>query len=245
MQENHKRISDLCRETYEKYQIYNKPDISKHTGFGKIAEDQKFFWIRMPKCANTFVNTHIPMMREIDYQADYLKITSDEYTGCVILRDPMERWISGSVSHFLNDAKTKNFNIDQTLDFIRDILSNNIILNNKNYYTSIVIEYTIEKLVQDYHGLLQTWRLYPCNPNNIDFFYMNDKLGHQLNHYFRIHNIATTMNNQKINSTEVNVLLQFFQEFIFDHANQKYKEKIMEILKPDYELISLVNFYAK
>ena len=53
------------------------------------------------------------------------------------------------------------------------------------------------------------------------------------------------MNNQKINSTNVNILLQFFQEFIFDYANQKYKEKIMETLKPDYELISLVNFYNK
>ena len=41
------------------------------------------------------------------------------------------------------------------------------------------------------------------------------------------------------------LMMKFLREFIFDYANQKYKEKITEILKPDYELISLINFYNK
>ena len=125
------------------------------------------------------------------------------------------------------------------LNFLQDLLK------YKNYFTSTIIEYIIEKLSRDYHGLPQAWRLYPCNSNNIDFFFINDKLGYQLNHYFRSFDLVTTINNQKINVTADDLMMKFLREFIFDYANQKYKEKIMEILKPDYELISLVNFYNK
>ena len=239
MQANHEKISELIHKTYDQYKIYNGNLELKLTGFGKILDSQKFFWIRMPKCANTFVSHHVNNMREIDYNHDYLKINSSDYTGFVILRDPMERWISGAISFIKNDNESRNFDYYDSINFLQDLLK------YKNYFTSTIIEYIIEKLSRDYHGLPQAWRLYPCNPNNIDFFFINDKLGYQLNHYFRSFDLVTTINNQKINVTADDLMMKFLREFIFDYANQKYKEKIMEILKPDYELISLVNFYNK
>ena len=244
MQENHEKISELIYETYNQY--LNCPGASRldkkeTSDFGRIAEDKKFFWIRIPKCANQFVKRHTATsMREIDYLSDHSKIISDEYNGFTILRDPIERWVTGTVSAFISDNKDKIF-------IERDRLSLTQLLIKYKKYFSNQIEHTIEELSYEYHGLPQTWRLYLCNPNNIDFFYMNDNLGHQLNQYFQMRGIVTAMNNYKINAlTNKDLpLARFLQEFIFDYANQKYKEKIMEILKPDYELISLVNFYNK
>jgi hypothetical protein len=242
MQENHEKISELIYKTYHQYlncsRAYEKKEISD---FGKIAEDKKFFWIRIPKCANQFVKTHTrTSMREIDYLSDHSKIISDEYNGFAILRDPLDRWFTSTVSAFITNNNGNTFNESDRLGLTQ------LLLKYKKYFSNL-IEYTIEELSYEYHGLPQTWRLYLCNPNNIDFFYMNDKLGYQLNHYFRMRGIVTTMNNHKINylTNKDLPLMRLLQEFIFDHSNQKYKEKIMEILKPDYELLSLVNFYTK
>ena len=233
-------ITKLAEQTYNKWSVFDETIGIKYSSFGRIHDQNKFFWIRIPKCANTFIQWHTTSMREIDYYADYSKITSPKYKGFVVLRDPLERWISGATTFFRTENVKEDFNSDESLNFFKDALQ------FKNFYTSVFIDYTIDRLSKNYHGLLQVWHLYPVLIQNIDFFYLNNKLGYQLNHCLTSHSVGNTMNNIKMNETGIeDPIYNFINTFVMDPVNAKYKQKILDFLKPDYELLSLLNYKTK
>lgn len=228
--ENYSRLFDLVENAYHNstYTLKNR-----RTGFGRISENQKFFWIRIPKNASEFVTYHTPEMREIDFNFDHDLITDESYTSCVILRNPLDRWI--------RDASTFLLDTHEELDI--DIVDSYSVLVDSGVLKKILIEYLIENLSTDPNLCPQAWFLYPCNLKKIDFFIVNDKLGQQLNKYFRYRGIPTLMNNQKINESPITPISSLLKEFFFDDANMVYKQKVLDSLKLDYELLSLINYY--
>jgi hypothetical protein len=233
-------IAKLAHSAYEEFTINSTVEGIKYASIGKINDASRLYWLRIGKCANTYIDHHTNSMRVINYHEDCDKLQSNKYRGFVVLRDPLERWISGAVSYFINDNEKSGFDVDTSVQIFEQLIK------DKNYLSLVATNYLIEKLSYDFHGLPQVWHLYPANIKNIDFFWMNNKLGYQLNHYLKENNILNNMNNTKINEFDKkNLVYIFFSNFVLNPDNFKLKQKILLNLSYDYQLLSLVNFYTK
>lgn len=208
--------------------------------FGLISDFYKTFWVRIPKCANSNIDRHIRgILQPINFERDYLKFSqSSEYKGCVVLRDPFERWISGACTLY------KEFIEAERINEIDDEIYTAIIGNK--FLSSALIEYLIGRLLTDYHGILQSYYLYPCNINNLDFFYLHNNTGIHLNRWFKNNGIYNQLDSYKYNETDKNMpLYKFLNMFFMDNSNEKYKTKIKQMLQLDYDLINSIHFYNK
>lgn len=233
-------ITELAESVYKKFTINSTVEGIKFASIGKISDTNRLYWLRIGKCANTFIDHHTPTLTDIKYHEDYNKLISSKYRGFVVLRDPLERWISGAVSYYIQDNEINKFDVNESVKFFDSLIK------DKNYLSLTATNYLIEKLSYDFHGLPQVWHLYPVNVKNIDFFWMDNKLGDHLNHYLRDHNVQNNMNNKKINeSNKNNLVYNFFKNFVLHPDNLKYKQKILLNLSYDYQLQSLINFYKK
>jgi hypothetical protein len=259
----YRRAFDICTNTYLKYERYkysdfyqtrfiaskNKLDHNSYvSNFGLINDEHKLFWVKIPKCAHTYMDRHLSkhmLWRPADLNSDYDKITRD-YRGIVILRNPFERWISGAttfVNRYSEYKKIQGIDFD---DYQNDIRELKKYFGKKTIIKDIFVDWMINNMLFDFHGLPQSWYLYPTNLNNCTFFYMHDKLGSDLNKYFKSLGISNTFINVKLNPTPPNEAVNvFFEDFLDDKSNADQKTKIMNILACDYELIELLTFYNK
>jgi hypothetical protein len=254
---NYEKIFDITKRAYDEYttgeystnfappkqislkgiednNIYGPDDI------GLISDFYKTYWIRVPKCANSNIDRHIRgILQPIHFQKDFDKFARpSEYKGCVVLRDPFQRWISGACT------LVKNYIFDEILYEV-DELALRALLSSK-FLSSAVIEYLFTHLLYDYHGLLQSYYLYPCEMKNLDFFYLNDNTGIHLNEWFKNNGVYNKLGAEKYNDTDKNwIIYKFLHMFFMDNSNEKYKSKIIQSLKLDYDLINSVTFYNK
>jgi hypothetical protein len=208
--------------------------------YGLISDFYKVFWIRIPKCANSYLDSNLRgIMRDINFKKDFEKFAQEsEYRGCVILRDPIERWISAANTMYDTLLHVHGYSeLDQSCyDF----------LITKSLLSHSFFNFLIENLITDYHGMLQSYYLYPCNLKNIDFFYLHNNTGNHLNSYFKSYQIYNTITNDKYNYTnKKSFFYKFIVQFLTDHQNKKYLDKIKEIVQPDYDLINCIHFYNR
>ena len=73
---------------------------------------------------------------------------------------------------------------------------------------------------------------------------MTDKLGQVINTWLHGEGVRNNFNNGKINARDKNndIIYKKIDAYFLDGKNLKKKEKVLEYLKPDYELINSVRF---
>lgn len=224
----------ISRKSAKDNNVYGPEDT------GLISDFYKTYWIRIPKCANSNIDRNLRgILQPINFEKDYTKFARpSEYKGCVVLRDPFQRWISGACT------LVKDYVFDEILCDI-DEFDFDALIRSK-FLSSSFIEYLFTHLLYDYHGLLQSYYLYPCEIRNLDFFYLDDNTGIYLNEWFQKNGVSTNLSSEKYNETDKNwFIYKFLQMFFIDNSNGKYKSKIIQSLKLDYDLISNINFYNK
>ena len=147
--------------------------------------------------------------------------TSGKYV--VILRDPLERWLSGTVE-FLQSSYAKqnahHFSYTQVLDvFFRD------------------------QVFLDAHTYPQHWFINSIDRDNITWVYFDNNLSNTLEQLFNRYQLEYTMplkqNVGKNNTTKT----QLYNEYKSVLDNEKYKSQLIDLYKQDYQLIESVNFY--
>lgn len=157
-----------------------------------------------------------------------------------ILRDPYRRWLVG----FTQDIKQFIYARDTVEE--RDQLLE-LFQNNLDWLLEFLLDRDI--LFFDTHAHLQIKTLEPilqvCGQENITFFQMNDRLGYYLNHWLHGEGVTNKFNNGKINATDEknDILFNKISNFLMDAKNRKRKDKVIEYLQPDYELINSVRFF--
>ena len=209
--------------------------------FGYVDPTQKFLWIPIYKNAHTKIREELQsygwtMVRETNMpNFDHFFQQSIKFA---VLRNPYERWVNGFVT-FIEKYKKDDpndkviyelLNSDKSLEILQIIFS---FCNNFNF---------------DEHTRLQKDFFSIDNKiiNEINFFYLNDNLGYQINKWFQSHGVINKFNNHKINQTDKkSILYKNLINFLFDYQYNRYKEKLYQYLQPDYDFIDSINFYAR
>jgi hypothetical protein len=161
----------------------------------------------------------------------------DKKIFCV-LREPYQRYLTGFVSFLFGPAVFDHNEISgRTIRKLikykdprnDDILRLLFFFNQFNY---------------DIHTELQSTSLIEFDISKIDFFYLNDKMGFQLNKYFESHKVNIPFNNEKVNARpDENFYKSLLKSFFEKEEHIMFKENLLNYLKPDYDLINSVNFY--
>lgn len=167
-------------------------------------------------------------MRIYDHNLWNVSSTIAHYRKIVILRDPIDRWISGIIQYVFSY-------FPDTLDINNDDL----------------INYFFAKIYLDPHTLPQVNFLHNLDIKSIDFFMVNEKLEHNLDIYLskKIPSEYVSIpknlykNSTLTDKTDVDILLHNKLRNIIDN-DSNYRSKIMSFYKSDYDLIENVTFYA-
>ncbi len=158
----------------------------------------------------------------------------------VILRDPYERWLTAiteDIKVYINSRETT-----EEVYYLDNLFKN----TNINWFLDFLIDRDI--LYFDTHAQLQVkqlnWIIEAIGKDQLTFIKLNDKLGQTLNHWLHGEGVTNNFNNAKINATDKNVdeIYKKIVAYFFDGKNIKRKEKVLDYLKPDYELYNSVNF---
>lgn len=204
---------------------------------------KQFIFFPVPKCASQkfygiFHNAKWTQLKDTTV-IDYHRLFANAYKFA-ILRDPLQRWVSGFVTFLSLDELSSDYNKPMNKLLLSEYWSEAL---------SIIFEYApldfghYCKLQKDFfsHYVNEQFPI-----NEITFFSMDDKLGYTVGKWLQSNDNFITIDNTKVNI--LNKQLQIYKaitEFLFDAKNDRYKQKLYDYLRPDYEFINSIKFYAR
>jgi hypothetical protein len=195
-------------------------------------EKIKNIYINIPKNASTNIKNAIT-------NSDFSGINLLQHSffpkyesAVVILRDPIDRWISG-ITTYLNHYHINEDSSDNFLNYAK--------FNHKWFF-----EILFERVSFDDHTEKQIYFLNPFDLSNAYFFYAQDYdlLEYQLTQFYMGEGVQIKFSTAARNCRKQDPIHQFFTGFLFDSSNRKYKEKLVNYFKEDYKLINSINFYG-
>jgi hypothetical protein len=211
-----------------------------------IDNSNKFLYIPIAKNAHSkltevFCNAswfHIGGIASVDFE----DLLANKTIFCV-LRDPLERWIAAVVTCCLS-LETPEGRAYMPVDAI-NILDHFIRLLTKDVKSAFIYFFSHNRFNLDWHTQLQIEYILPIDLNKITFFYLNNNTGNQINQWLNSANVVLSMDNRNINATnKKDPVYTNLVAFLADPGNIEYKQKLLEYLQPDYDLINSVKFYA-
>jgi len=221
---------------------------------GLLDPTKKFFYAEISKNASQKIKGVLYKEGWVDpphvEYNDRYSFIEDKRIFCV-LRNPYERYLTGFVNYIISEDNTTRY--DATIGLcLRKLLQH----DNKLNFEILKLAFGSGRFDFDVHTELQTssLNLYDIDNidstlnlydiNNIDYFYLNDTLGHQLTKYFQDHNNFIPFTDTKVNTRSDEDFYKSLLRDFFEHEEHMiFKEKLLNYLKPDYELIKLVTFY--
>lgn len=181
----------------------------------------------------------------IDYiaSADLQDLLANKNIFCV-LRDPLERWITAFVTCCLS-LETPEDRVTLPADSVK-LLDRFCQLLTKDVKSAFIYLFSRNKFNLDWHTQLQIEYIQPIDLEKITFFYLNDNTGRQISQWLASVDIDVLLDNKKINARiGSRSLYENLVVFLADTAHTEYKQKLLEYLQPDYDLINSVKFYAR
>jgi hypothetical protein len=203
--------------------LLNRLDHKGHTfGACMTTLDQNLMYIQIPKNASSWTK---PNLKDLDW-ADYNYHYDHMYKkhALVVLRDPVERWLSGICEYFTLYHET----ID-TDEF------------NKTFYDLLM-----EQIVFDDHTEQQHYFIEGLSHNNITFFLCDQDYRVHFGSFLKNQGFDNKYHKYEFQHTTANSLLRSKFKKIFEPLllESKYLNKIKNFYKKDYELMNSVQFYA-
>lgn len=174
-------------------------------------------YINIPKNASTWIKSALASLNweHYNYHTDHLNKSS-----IVVLKDPVERWLSGIAEYMY--LYHKNINISNLTDAFFDIIFDRVSFDDHTEKQILFVE-NID---------LNTCTFFQCNSN------LKDSLGHFLNHDFSDYPNKHVTNHDPIRSKFREIFLQALNN------NSKYQQQLKSYYEKDYNLINSVKFYA-
>ena len=206
-------------------------------GSGVISPNLTLFIVNIPKNASSFVSSwtnkfgwHAALAENHEHRIAEM---------IVILRDPLDRWISG-ISQYLNgyilhargayDISCSSDSQDQYMDATTFI----------NQYNSVIERLIFDNLDRhDDHVWPQNEIIEGLLPTKSRrYYYLDDTLEEKLSQYLGIPTVAGIDRNPGENNKDQRILQMFFRDKI--NQQPKLKQRIIDRYQKDYELIEQV-----
>lgn len=141
----------------------------------------------------------------------------------VVLRDPIDRWVSGIAEFFYlyhRDLSTDSFN-------------------------STVCDIIFDKVAFDDHTERQTYFLEGLDPENCVYFMFDNNYQPLFSQFLSGHGISNTFTDiEKKHVSDLEPVRRNFKKFFKDKLTEpNYLNQIKSYFEPDYQLIDSVKFY--
>jgi len=205
-------------------------------GSGFLSPGNNHFYLRIPKNASSFMNTWL-------YNSDWTSATvgrnnvdwSSVNNVIIILRDPIERWVSG-ISQYLKgciiDTRISPKSVSVS-DFLKK-------------YNNVV-----EKLLFDQPNMFDdhVWPQYCFFENifpelNRTYFYVNENLESNLRTKLNLKNVDSSGldYHKSLDDEELKILTEFFSEKVYlPNGDSDLYQKLKDCYKKDYDLLDSVD----
>ena len=172
-------------------------------------------YIPIPKNASTWSKDKFKQLgwNECNYLHHHLY----HKHSIVILRDPIERWVSGMVEYF------SRLQSSTPVEMFTDIILNQCAL--------------------DEHTYRQAYYISGINFNNATFFYCKENYKNDLTKFLKEHNINVDYTEsiyRNVMKTNKQYLKDYFQSLIKDSA---FLPKLKNYYECDYQIIRSVKYY--
>jgi hypothetical protein len=201
---------------------------SHEFGQGLRNISRKLYYCQIPKCASMWVRKYLEYLNPMPCPADNWLVcnanTPDitDYTPLIVLRDPVKRWLSNCPA----------------VGSIVEIASN-------KRQSEKVFE-TLDLWLYDEHAARQVDFVQWLDLSKAVFFYCDEHLSANMEHYFNSQGFTNTSAPATINqqsSDEVTIASVAAWRKLF--AVSKYANVFQQTYARDYELINTVNFYRQ
>lgn len=193
-----------------------------NVGGGLISPDGNYFFLSIPKNASVFVSS---VLRQNNWNYSDLSIYSGPNVFCIV-RDPVERWISGMATYIAANLLGENYGSEMFIsdynELVERLIFDNIVFDD---HTTSQIEFVnnvpagkhIKFFPADKHKLL----------NDISK-YVNCELKYDL---------SITNENASKNNFDTNNLVNFFQKILIE---KKYVDRLKTTYRLDYLLLQAI-----
>ena len=190
-------------------------------------KESKHCYTSIPKNASSFLREYFT---QFNWQHAHIDSILDIKANLIILRDPIDRWITGMAQHITTNILGENFGSTHYLELDNE-LTHKIIF---------------DQIAFDDHTEQQSWFIEPFNLDHAVFFYLDSNLASNLDNYFSHLNLNYNLNsksfvNESKNNFDNNNLVEHFRKLVYN--NEKYHTQLKSYFAKDYDLISSVNFY--
>lgn len=198
-----------------------------HT-LGQCVSDRnsKLIYVNIPKNASTWAKDYLSEVYGWDNGANFKSSPFlNKFHKIVILRDPVDRWLSAIMTYLVREVHYFNFNKD-------------------------VVRILCTKINFDEHTWTQTKFLNGIDIKDCTFFMFDDKLKENLDNFLLFKKV-NKINIEKEKSIFRNSLQELGVQNMklelkkYLDSNIEYKKNIYEFYKDDFNLIKKVEFYQK
>lgn len=203
--------------------LLNRLDHKGHTfGACMTTVDQNLMYVQIPKNASSWTKPNLKDLGWTDYNYHYNNMYKKH--ALVVMRDPVERWLSGICEYFALYHETIDTN-----EF------------NKTFYDLLM-----EQIVFDDHTEQQHYFIEGLSLNNITFFLCDKDYRVHFGSFLKNQGFDNKYHKYEFQHTTANSLLRSKFKKIFEPLllESKYLNKIKDFYKKDYELMNSVQFYA-
>jgi hypothetical protein len=207
---------------YWKYKGYNYGECHYNPGIKNI-------YINIPKNASTNIRQAISNANFLSTNVINSLVFPEYKSSVVVLRDPIERWVSGISTYLAVYYSTEDF------------LSN---IQNNKWFLNLLFE----RISFDDHTEQQVFFLQPFNLTNAYFFLADNdssELEFRLTQFYLGEGVKINFDPAERNYRKDDLINKFFKEFLFDDKNRKFLEQLKKHFSDDYELIDSVQFYGR
>jgi hypothetical protein len=184
--------------------------------------DSDLMYVHIPKNATSWTKPNL-----LDWGWEFFNYHTDQLTSktaLVVLRDPLDRWISG-IAEYL-------FLYHQNIDFA--------------HAGQAFFDLIFDKITFDDHTEKQVYFIEGLDLDRCVFFKFGTDYRQQFSQYLAEHDMPNRYNNYNYQhvSDDSPDRKRFKKIFTDQLQNSKYLSQVKQYFKPDYQLINQVKFYG-
>jgi len=192
-------------------------------------------YLNIPKNASTFLKQ---IFVDNEWRMSHNSITNrkrkETANTIIVLRDPIDRWITGIAQHITTNLFGKDFGSTHFRE-----QANNLV--NKIF---------IDQVAFDDHTEQQTWFIEEFTQFLVGpvYFYCDEHLNKNLDHWLATKGLDYDLQGHKYVNVSANNydnknLVDYFKNLVYN--NTMYQIHLAEYYQRDYDLISSVQFYRE
>lgn len=203
--------------------LLNRWDYKGHT-FGSCmsAADTDLMYVNIPKNASSWTKPNLLDLGWQDFNYHHDRMYSKH--AMIVLRDPVERWLSGICEYF-------------TL-YLPDI--------DATQFNGAFYDLLMDQITLDDHTEKQFYFIDGISRNNVTWFWCDSTYREQFSQFLKDKGVDNKYNRYNYQHTTAgsDIRTKFKEIFQPLLTNSKYLDKIKDHFKEDYELINSVKFYG-